>query len=349
VRLTRCAFVLLAWAASGAAALPENPAAPAPGLGLALESESGLSGPAQQKALTEIRATGVNVFALPMSWSEIETAEGKYDFASLAREARFLRQSGATLHVDLPMVAGRRRDMPPDLERLAFDDPRLVQRVKRFLTALEPLLLDVSTLSLGYGADAYFADKKEELTAFRRLCDAARASVTGVAPQVLVGVTTASPTESAAPDVAAALQVGSPVLFYIYSPFQRGNPFVHRPPDALDHDWKRLLERSDGRPIAFSEVSYSSSRENGSSLEWQADFVRRMRRFVAAADGRRLLFARYAAWRDAPAARPRADAPPLARRRAAFESNRGLLTADGRSKPAWAEWVAAGKRLKMED
>lgn len=345
---TRCAFVLLAWA-SGAAALLENPAAPAPGLGLALENESGLSGPAQQRALTEIRATGVNVLALPLSWSAIETAEGKYDFASLAREARFLRQSGATLHLDLPLVAGRRRDMPQDLEHLAFDDPRLMQRLKRLLTALQPLLLDVSTLSLGYGADAYFADKKEEVAAFRQLCDSARASVTSVAPQVLVGVTTASPTESAAPDVAAALQGGCPVLFFIYSPFQRGNPFLHRPPDAIDHDWKRLLEHSDGRPIAFSEVSYSSSRENGSSLEWQAEFVRRMRRFLAAADGRRLLFARYATWRDAPATHPRADVPPLARRRAAFDSNRGLQTADGRSKPAWAEWVAAGKRLKTED
>jgi hypothetical protein len=321
----------------------ENPAAPVPGLGLALEFESSVSEKAQQRALAEVRATGVNMFALPLSWSGVEPAEGKYDFVNIARAARFLRQSGATLHLDLPIVAGRRRDVPADLEGVSFDDTRFMERFGRLLAALEPVFLDASTLSLGYGADSYFAEKKEELAAYRRLVDFAVASLKKSVSHLMVGVTTAAPTESAAPSVAAALQEGCPVLFFIYSPFQRANAFVHRSPDAIEHDWKLLLDRSGGRPIAFSEVSYSSSRENGSSLERQAEFVRRMRRFLAAADGRRLLFARYATWRDSPAARAPANSPAAAIRRAAFYSNRGLQTADGRSKPAWGEWVAAGK------
>jgi len=150
---------------------------------------------------------------------------------------------------------------------------------------------------------------------------------------------TATPSESAAPAVATALQEIGSVALYIYAPFQRANPFLHRPPDALDHDWKLLLDRSGGRPIAFPEVSYSSSRENGSSPERQAEFVRRLRRFLAASDGRRLLFARYVLWRDIPAAHSAAEATPAGRRRAAFYANRGLQTADGHPKPAWTEWV----------
>ena len=52
----------------------------------------------------------------------------------------------------------------------------------------------------------------------------------------------------------------------------------------------RLLEAARGRPIAFPEVSFSSAAENGSSPEKQAEFVRRMRRFLASHDGRTLLF-----------------------------------------------------------
>src|SRR5262249_15194089 len=170
-------------------------------------------------------------------------------------------------------------------------------RLGRLLEALRPALLDCATLSLGTGADAYFADKPEELTAYRRLFDGAVEYLSRLVPGLHVGVATSAPTESVAPAVAAALHQRSPVLFFAYAPFADGRPFVHRPPSDLDSDWKALLERAGTRPIAFVEVSYSSAPENGSSPEQQAEFVRRMRRFLASADGARLLFARYAVWR----------------------------------------------------
>src|SRR5262249_32474616 len=150
-------------------------------------------------------------------------------------------------------------------------DPKLSVRLGQLLEALEPALADVSTLSLGYEADAYFADKPEELKAYRRLFDGAVEFLGKVAPRVAVGVTTAAPGESASPEVAAELHQRSPVLFYIYAPFQREKPFWHRPPESLEADWARLLQGSGGKPIAFPEVGYSSAAENGSSIEKQAD------------------------------------------------------------------------------
>jgi hypothetical protein len=322
------------------------PAAGAPipvGIGLALELERNASAQVQERALAEVRATGVNVFALPLSWSAAEPAEGKYDLSDFVRAARSLRQSGATLHLDLSVVAGNRRDVPADLERLGFDDERFASRLGGFLTALEPALLDATTLSLGFGADAYFADRKEEFSGFRRLFNGTVDFLKKRTPHLLVGVTTAAPTESPAPLIGAALAEKSSVLFFVYAPFRRANPFLHRSPDAIAHDWKLLLERSAGRPIAFPEVSYSSSPENGSSPERQAEFIGQLRRFLGASDGRRLLFVRYATWRDAPAERLAADSSVMARRKAAFYANRGLQTADGQPKPAWREWVKAGK------
>ena len=318
---------------------PERPRpAPPALLGLAVNLNEP-SAAADSRAVAEVRRSGANVFGLTVSWSSSEPAPGKYRLAEITRTARLLRQSGATVHIDVPLVASRARDVPADLNGFAFDDERLSRRLGRFFDALEPAFLDAQTLSLGYEADAYFSDKPEELKAYRLLFDGAVSYLRARAPHLAVGVTTAAPSESVAPLVAAALHAHSPVLFYIYSPFQRGRPFEHRPPESIERDWKQLLDHAAGRPIAFPEVSYSSSAENGSSPEKQAEFVRRLRRLVASADGRRLLFARYVTWRDPPASAPVRGASETARRRDAFLRNRGLQQADGRPKLAWREWV----------
>ncbi len=323
---------------------PNAPLRPRPSarplLGLSAELSGRASETERQRAAQQIRGTGASLVAVPVSWSACEPSPGSFKVQEILRTVRLLRQSGATVHLDLPLVSVRARDVPADLAMLAFDDPKLSTRLGNLMEALEPGLLDASTLSLGYAAENYFEGRPDELKAYRRLFDGAVAFLKKTTPHLKVGVTTAAPTESAAPAVAAALHQRSPVLFYLYAPFERQNPYVHRPPESIERDWKMLLERAAGRPIAFPEVSYSSSPENGSSPELQADFVRRLKRLTAGADGNALLFARYATWRDGP---PGADAPPggspLAARRMAFLAHRGLQTEKGEPKPAWREWV----------
>jgi hypothetical protein len=324
------------------ASAPERGAPPLrPLLGLAIELPKSAGEATRARALEETRRSGATLLTLTVSWSQCETAPGQYRIGEVLRAARLLRQSGATLHLDLPLVSLRVKDVPSDLASTAFDDPRLSTRLGRLLDALEPGLLDASTLSLGYAAETYFSDRPDELRAYRLLFDGAVDFLKKKVPHLRVGVTTAAPTESPAPTVAAALHQRSPVLFYLYAPFERDKAFVHRTPESLDRDWKMLLSSAAGRPIAFSEVSYSSAKENGSSLELQAEFVARLKRFLAASDGSRLLFARYATWRDSPApsAPPAAAANPVAERRAAFLAHRGLQTEKGLPKPAWLQWI----------
>jgi hypothetical protein len=339
VRRFAAALCLLTLAAAGdPAAAPR----PLPALGVALNLEGTASPAERQEAVEAVRRTGASFFELTLSWSHAEPSPRRYVLDDLVRTARLLRQSGATLQLDLPLVTESARDVPADLADVAFDDPKLSLRLGRLLDALGPALLDFQTMSLGDAADVYFADQPDELRAYRRLFDGAVGFLKKKDPHLLVGVTTLAPTESPAPEVAALLHQHSPLLLYIYCPFVRGKPFEQRPPEDLDRDWEQLLEGSEARPIAFPVVSYSSSADNASSPARQAEFVRRLRRFVSRADGRRLLFARYVALRDGkPEAAPgdAAGSPVRDVKRAAFLTFRGLETASGDPKPAWLAWV----------
>ena len=289
-----------------------------------------------------VRRTGASFFELTLSWSAAEPSPRTYVLDDLIRTARLLRQSGATLQLDLPLVTESARNVPADLAGVAFDDSKLSLRLGRLLDALGPALLDFQTMSLGEAADAYFAERPDELRAYRRLFDGAVGFLRKKFPHLLVGVTTLAPTESPAPEVAALLHQRSPLLLYIYCPFVPGKPFQLRPPEDLERDWDRLLKGANGRPIAFPVVSYSSSAENGSSPAKQAEFVSRMRRYLSRSDGRRLLFARYVALRDGPPASvpdAAAGTPVRETKRAAFLTYRGLETTAGDPKPAWLAWV----------
>jgi hypothetical protein len=358
-RLVTAALFALALASAALAPAPSGPSRAFAGkepaaLGLAVNLPDTDSPAQRQRALEEVRRAGVSVFALEVSWPRAEPKPRRYDVEEVTRAARLLRQSGAVLHLDLPLVSGQARRVPPDLASTAFDDPKLAMRLGRLLDTLGPALLDFSTLSLGNEADSYFAGKPEELRAFRRLFGGAVEFLRKKAPRLVVGVSTAVPMDSRAPRVAAALHQKSQALFYVYAPFFPDTPFTHRAPETLDRDWKAILGAAAGRPVAFTEVSFSSAPENGSSPAKQADFVRRMRRFVATTERSRLLFARYVPWRD-----PEPTAPELQRlhplpsgegtggealatRRTAFFANRGLEKSDGTAKLAWKEWAKAG-------
>jgi hypothetical protein len=319
---------------------------PALGIGVNLPDANAEAG---QAALEMVRHTGASFFALEVSWSAAEPRPREYKLEEITRSARLLRQSGATLHLTIPLVTESARDVPSDLFQTAFDDPKLSLRLGRFLDALTPVLLDVQTLSLGDAADTYFADKPEELRAYRRLFDGAVQFLQKKVPRLLVGVTTAAPTESRSPEVAAELHRRSPALFYSYCPLVAGAPFSQRPPEALDKDWAALLKAAGDRPIAFPQVSYSSSAENASSPQKQAEFIRRFRRFLNRSDGKALLFARYLWLRD-PAPQSLPDVAPGAsiaeRRRRALLGNLGLQDPSGRPKPAWTEWLRESAGVK---
>src|SRR5438477_641513 len=75
---------------SGAAARSEI----RPAVGLAIEFAKAPAPEVERRALAGIRATGVSLFVLKVSWSAAEPEPGRYRVEEITRTARLLRQSG---------------------------------------------------------------------------------------------------------------------------------------------------------------------------------------------------------------------------------------------------------------
>ena len=243
-------LTVLAAAVAAARREPIRPPAPVarPLLGLEAALPAGASDHEREHAAQTVRASGVNLFAVTVSWSDGEPSPGKYRLDALVQK----RAAPAPVRCDrAPRPAarlGRSRGTSRRISRrCAFDDPRLSLRLGRFLDALEPALVDASTISLGYAADAYFATSPTSSQAYRRLFEGAVEFLQKKVPDLNVGVTTAAPTESAAPDVAAALHQESPVLFYLYAPFERDEP-VRAPPARRARARLEAAPRGGGGP-----------------------------------------------------------------------------------------------------
>jgi len=103
----RAAGILLAALVASAGPSEKSKPTRPPGVGLAAEPEKSLPAETERKLMVQLRATGVSVFGLSVAWPSAEPAPGKYDVTSVIRAARVLRQSGASVHLDLPLVVGR--------------------------------------------------------------------------------------------------------------------------------------------------------------------------------------------------------------------------------------------------
>ena len=242
LRLARSAFRLSALALPvllATAAAPSSRPAPqsTPALGVAINLRASANAAERQAAIDAVRRTGASFFALTLSWSEAEPAPRKYRLDEITRTARLMRQSGAMLHLDLPLVTESRRDVPADLAGIAFDDPKLSLRLGGLLDAAPAGAPRLPDDLARRRRRLLLRDRPDELRAYRRLFDGAVQFLSRSAPHLLVGVTTASPNESPAPAVAAALHQRSPLLLYDYAPFERGRRFVQRDPDVIEKDW----------------------------------------------------------------------------------------------------------------
>ena len=265
-----------------------------------------------------VRRTGASFFALELSWSAAEPAPRRVprggDHAHGAAAAPVGRHAP-------PRPAARDREPRATCRRIwrtsrstirscrcawAASSTRCTPALLDFQIALARRAAPTPTSPTSPTSCAPTGGSSTAPSSFsRRSCRACSSAST-----------TAAPTESPAPEVAAALHQREPApALHLLRRSSRGAPFEQRDPDVLEKDWRALLEGARGTADRVSASSATpprprtarapSSRPSSSAASGASS---------NRADGRALLFARYVALRDEPARRASrgADAAPVA-------------------------------------
>ena len=228
-----------------------------------------------------VRRTGAHFFVLELSWSAAEPSPRRYSVEEITRAARLLRQSGAVLHLDLPLVhrdrarraggSGARRvrrseALPPARRapRRAAAGPSAISR--RCRSATPPTRTSpTSPRSCGrirrlFDGAVSFSKKKAPRSARRRRRRRRR-------------------WKARRPEVAAALHAAQPAPPLHVRALRPGIALRAARSRSLEKDWRVLLGGAGGRPIAFPLRQLLLVRRERLEPARQAEFVRRFRDF----------------------------------------------------------------------
>lgn len=317
---------LLCVAVSGDAAT-SAPAPPAVGATL----DTGPGGPDQ--AFRLFSRAGLTALEAPQPWNELEPFRGRYKLADVASIAQGVASTPAMRVLVIPAaIETTARSVPPDLEHVGWDSPRMIARYRSLIRRLAPKLTrQVDYISIANEADVYFSAHPRELRPFLRFCRAVLAELRRRTPWVKAGVTvTYAGLTSTAPQTARTLSRVGRATILTYYPL--GAAYRPLAPDAPLQDIPTMVRLAAGRPLVLQEAGYPSAGRLGSSPTKQAKFVRN----VLAASSRyaqRLPFVSFYSLFDPPASACRGAYTHNAD---AFFCSLGLHTRSGQPKPGWA-------------
>jgi hypothetical protein len=295
--------------------------------------------------------TGDQLFNL---WNEMEPRPGRFDVSGPKGGIDYLGgKLDWTLELTIGTINTTVRVTPPDLQTIAFDDPRMITRFHKLLDAIVPILnAHVAYISVGNEVDVYLSRHPEQWPQYRRFYDDAVAYLHARAPGVKVGVaTTWFGTRGISRAEVAELNSKSDMWIITYYPTH--DDFIVDPPAAPRADFPEMVRLAGGKPVVLQEVGYPSSPRLESSPEMQAEFVRNV--FAAwSAAGPAIPFLNYVMEhdlnRDYCATRPRYyGLPDRNGHFQAYFCTLGLLTVDGAEKPGWNPFLHGAAQLNAPE
>ncbi len=271
-------------------------------------------------------------------WSELEPAVGQFELDDVHRSLHVMHDVlGWRMFVGIALIDTVRREVPSDLDGVAWDSPVMKKRFHALVDALGPDLRErVDYLSIGNEVDVYLGANPAEFDSYRRFYEDALAYVHSVAPNVKVGVTVTFG-GALGKDAARVKRLlrKSDVAILAYYPFDAGFQFAN--PHAPITDLPKMIAWASPKKLLLQEVGFSSAPMLGSSEEAQATFVRD---FFAAWDqtGDAIPFASIFMLHDLPEKTCNELSRYYGLRSPAFDAylcSIGLLRVDGTPKKAW--------------
>jgi hypothetical protein len=239
-----------------------------------------------RQTIVEARDAGVEATHTYMTWANVETEPGVYDwtFPDVLVDTISLEGLRQSLVIDFihTSVLG---DSPEDVAGLSFSDPVYRDRATAFAVAVAERYGDeLDYLELGNEINIYFKDHPDVVQPFLEFLQQARQAIHAVRPDLPVGTVLAfhELIDDERLDLIDTFKFGD-FLAYTYYPHKPGFRYDGDPgvfAGVLD----QMIERSGDMPFIIVENGWATADSLGGSEERQADYIRAT--FAALADRR---------------------------------------------------------------
>jgi hypothetical protein len=296
-------------------------------------------------AVTLAQGAGVRGLIATYTWSALESTPGQIDVSSIQSGLDYYHQNGLQILLGIQVINTVKREVPSDLQAVAFDDPVFISRFHALLDAVCGVLSGSEKyISIGNEVDVYLQAQPSEWAAYTAFYADAVAYLHAKSLGLSVGVTTTFGGYSSISTAAVhTLNAPSDAIILTYYPIQ-GDSQVLSPSSPLT-DIPTMLSLAGDKPVVLQEAGYPSGALNGSSEAAQAQFVTDLFQAWRNA-GNSLPFLSYFLLYDLDTTTCAELGGYYGTADPAFLSylcSLGLRTSDGTAKPAWSAFVTAAQ------
>lgn len=223
-------------------------------------------------ALTKSREAGGTITLTAPTWREMEPTPGVFEMdGALGGSLYAVTQGmGQAHYLGIQLINTTTRELPTDLQGLAWDDPVLLARFKKLMLALRSKGLVLNGVSVGNEVDVYFDSHPLELPAYLRFLKNAKSAIKALFPGMRVGTTvTFEGLKAGRNTTIGALVNASDLVFYTYYPVV-GLQLL--PLEDASLHLQAMVTAAQGKPIVLQELGYPASTNLGSSEIRQSMF-----------------------------------------------------------------------------
>lgn len=241
------------------------------GLDATPNRKSGFGKRGRQNALQQAFDAGMTLLHSAPTWESFERSPGRFELPDDAETiGEFAREHNLPIALNIRVIDTNRRSMPDSYKDWAFDDPRLVDRLRAALRAFPSSYKQQTRyLAIGNEVDRYFSQHRNEIAGYaelmRRVADTARQEF----PKAELSVNF---TFGAAGDMSRYRAITDPTDFASFNYYPLNADFTMRPSSDLRKDVERMLDVSGGRKLYIQEIGYASAGRLHSSEQKQAEF-----------------------------------------------------------------------------
>ncbi len=226
-----------------------------------------------QAAMQDLKDAGVTASLESKTWHELEPSEGKYNVRQLAADLKDDGDRGWLVLFGIQLINTTRRDMPDDLNDVAWDDPAMITRFKALMAALkEQNPVPPKYISIGNEVDVYFQQHPAELPAYLKFFEKAAAAARDALPGAKVGVTlTYEGLRQGRTAIVQKLLEVSEVAIFTYYPVIDLKPL---PIENVSEHIDSMVKAAGTHDVLLQEVGYPTGELLGSSELKQAQFYK---------------------------------------------------------------------------